>query len=91
MRKFFVLAATVLIASAGCHMCATPYDYCSPVIENHYGPGGPDGSGPDGGESWGGPDTDMSRRNAPPQQPMNSYSQQGPQQGPSWASYNRGQ
>jgi hypothetical protein len=44
MRRFFVIAVCVLSASTGCHMCASPYDYCSPVVENNGpGPGPEDG------------------------------------------------
>ena len=38
MRRFFVVAVCLLTGAAGCHMCASPYDYCSPVIENYSGP-----------------------------------------------------
>ncbi|HEX3998906.1 MAG TPA: hypothetical protein VHX65_10175 [Pirellulales bacterium] len=34
MRKLFFTALCVLAASAGCRQCASPYDYCSPVVEN---------------------------------------------------------
>ncbi len=40
MRKLFATAALAAITAAGCHMCDCPYDYCGPVVENHYGPAG---------------------------------------------------
>jgi hypothetical protein len=51
MRKFFVVAICVLTASAGCHMCDSPYDYCSPVVES-YGPGAGSAEGPEYGPDY---------------------------------------
>ena len=39
MRRIFFAAVCVLAASAGCRQCASPYDYCSPVVENGPCPG----------------------------------------------------
>jgi hypothetical protein len=46
MRRFFFVAVCALAASTGCHMCASPYDYCSPVVESA-GPGPGPMDGPD--------------------------------------------
>ena len=34
MARLFVLAL-LAIAMCGCAMCASPYDYCGPVVEHH--------------------------------------------------------
>lgn len=45
MRKLFFAVMCVLAASAGCRQCDSPYDYCSPVVENGPAPvPGPDGA-----------------------------------------------
>lgn len=33
MNRLLGLSALVLLASTGCRMCASPYDYCGPVVE----------------------------------------------------------
>ena len=33
MRCVLALSIVGLIAAGGCRMCASPYDYCSPVVE----------------------------------------------------------
>ena len=33
MRCVLALSIIGLIAAAGCRMCASPYDYCGPVVE----------------------------------------------------------
>jgi len=44
MNRFLGLSALVLLAGAGCRMCACPYDYCGPVVEcGCVGCGGEDG------------------------------------------------
>jgi len=40
MRKLFAAAALAAASAVGCHMCDCPYDYCGPVVENHYAPEG---------------------------------------------------
>ena len=82
MRKAFIVAAFVLIASAGCHMGATPYDYCSPVVESY--------NSPDGGGSWSDSDSDVAHRNMPQRAASAQQPQQQPQ-GPALAGYNGGQ
>jgi hypothetical protein len=33
MRRVLALSIIGLIAAGGCRMCASPYDYCGPVVE----------------------------------------------------------
>jgi hypothetical protein len=33
MQRLLALSALVLVAATGCRMCASPYDYCGPVVE----------------------------------------------------------
>jgi hypothetical protein len=33
MYRLLALSLFVLAAATGCHMCASPYDYCGPVVE----------------------------------------------------------
>jgi len=33
MRRVLAFSIVGLIAAAGCRMCASPYDYCGPVLE----------------------------------------------------------
>jgi hypothetical protein len=33
MRYVLALSGIALIAAGGCRMCASPYDYCGPVVE----------------------------------------------------------
>jgi hypothetical protein len=33
MRRVLALSIVGLIAAGGCRMCASPYDYCGPVVE----------------------------------------------------------
>jgi len=34
MRRLLALAIVGLAAGTGCRMCASPYDYCGPVVDN---------------------------------------------------------
>jgi hypothetical protein len=47
MRKLLFAALCGLAATVGCRQCASPYDYCSPVVENgpQCGPGPMQGGG----------------------------------------------
>jgi hypothetical protein len=75
MRRFFAITALVLSAAAGCHMCASPYDYCGPVIENN----GPQSYGPQMGGDYA-----ATRPSYGPQsQSMAANSQANSPQGPS--------
>ena len=33
MRSLLALSIVAILAGAGCRMCASPYDYCGPVVE----------------------------------------------------------
>jgi len=67
MRRLFFTAMCVLAAAAGCRQCASPYDYCSPVVENGPmpgpGPGYPDG-GPDYAANHGGSNSQTAGANS---------------------------
>jgi hypothetical protein len=82
MLRKFGITALVLCAAVGCHMCASPYDYCGPVIEN----GGPPSQGcaTCGGGMNG--DYGAARQNYGQQQNGFASSQSGGQQGPSLSS-----
>ncbi len=77
MLRKFAVAALVLCAAVGCHMCASPYDYCGPVIEN----------GPHGQScptcSMNGDYAAARQSNGQQSQSMVANSQSGGQQGPS--------
>jgi len=83
MRRFIAVAVIVFIASAGCHMCASPYDYCSPVVESY--------DGPEGDGAWSDSGSEMASRNMPQRNTSYSQLQQQPQQGPALAGYSGGQ
>jgi hypothetical protein len=45
MRRLLALLPLLMMAAGGCRMCASPYDYCGPVVDSNCC-GGPGGYGP---------------------------------------------
>ncbi|HEY2826619.1 MAG TPA: hypothetical protein VGJ04_03380 [Pirellulales bacterium] len=50
MKRLLGLSALILAAATGCRMCASPYDYCGPVVECGCMGGGDYGGGCGNGE-----------------------------------------
>ncbi|HTQ39397.1 MAG TPA: hypothetical protein VMJ32_10230 [Pirellulales bacterium] len=83
MRRLLALSVIVFAANMGCRMCASPYDYCGPVVESGcvepngrggcYGGGGGCGCGCGGGSPMEGVPTNAAPMNAAPMNgmPMN--------------------
>jgi hypothetical protein len=61
MTRSLGLFALVLLAATGCRMCASPYDYCGPVVES-----GCVGCDVFGGNSMGPPGEGTIEDNSPP-------------------------
>ncbi len=55
-RKYLIATCLLIAASAGCRICDSPYDYCSPVVDSAYDGASYEGTPHDGMHHEGGPE-----------------------------------